>query len=277
MIILNDYDGFSDIRSVPLDSVWIWVGIQGLPAVLSTVATARLVVETIGVVLQVDHGGFQRGLARVRVTLPLNQPVRLDRRIRVSPMDVLQVTYKYERLIGRCRTCSMLNHDEETCPLESEEVVPPTSAPSRATGLPPMVFRGNSAPNLIVPNSPTLAFLFPKEKRVVQIRDVPAFPSPAKVAGVRRSREEEVTPVGKRARHTLTFDPLPLNPEELGFSIANGGALGLKKTGKSPKKKGRPRGSRNKKNLQVGEYSDSMEPSIYGRDHCCGQRPRIRG
>nr|XP_011462201.1 PREDICTED: uncharacterized protein LOC105350898 [Fragaria vesca subsp. vesca] len=58
MIILNDYDGFSDIRSVPLDSVWIWVGIQGLPAVLSTVATARLVAETIGVVLQVNHGGF---------------------------------------------------------------------------------------------------------------------------------------------------------------------------------------------------------------------------
>ncbi|KAL6144847.1 hypothetical protein ACLB2K_055537 [Fragaria x ananassa] len=75
MIILNDYDGFSDIRSVHLDSVWIWVGIQGLPAALSTVATTRLVAETIGVVLQVDHGGFQHGLARVRVTLPLNQPV----------------------------------------------------------------------------------------------------------------------------------------------------------------------------------------------------------
>ncbi|KAL6194183.1 hypothetical protein ACLB2K_035267 [Fragaria x ananassa] len=52
-----------DIRSVPLDSV---------PAALSTAATTRLVAETIGVVLQVDHGGFQRGLARVRVTLPLN-------------------------------------------------------------------------------------------------------------------------------------------------------------------------------------------------------------
>ncbi|KAL6218681.1 hypothetical protein ACLB2K_011891 [Fragaria x ananassa] len=90
MIILNDYDGFSDIMYVPLDFVWIWVGIKGLPAALSTTTTMRLVAETIGVVLQVDHDGLQRGLARVRITLPLNQPVRLDRRIRVSPTNVLK-------------------------------------------------------------------------------------------------------------------------------------------------------------------------------------------
>ncbi|KAL6130797.1 hypothetical protein ACLB2K_069176 [Fragaria x ananassa] len=110
MIILNDYDGFSDIMAVPLDFVCLWVRIEGLPAALSTAATARLVAETIGAVLQVDNGGFQRGLARVRITLPLNQPVRLDRRIRVSPTDVLQVIYRYERLVERCRTCSMLGY-----------------------------------------------------------------------------------------------------------------------------------------------------------------------
>ncbi|KAL6176481.1 hypothetical protein ACLB2K_053114 [Fragaria x ananassa] len=211
MIILNGYDGFSDIMYVPLDFVWIWVGIEGFQMALPTSATTR-----------------------------------------------------YERLVRRCRTCSMLNHGGEACPRETEEVFDLGSEVPRALVPPPIVFRGNSAQTLTVPNSPTLASLFPKEKRSMQIREVPAFPSPAKVTSVWWGREEETTLDGKHAHHMLTFAPLPLNPKELGFSMVDGGALGIKKTGKSPKKrgKGRPRGSRTKKNLQLGECSDSMEPSL---------------
>ncbi|KAL6195197.1 hypothetical protein ACLB2K_030817 [Fragaria x ananassa] len=89
MILLNDYNDFSDIIEVSLDFVWIWVEIMGFPATLSAVATTRLVAETIGIVLQVNDGVFQRNVMRVRVTLPLHQLVCLDRRIRVSPDDVL--------------------------------------------------------------------------------------------------------------------------------------------------------------------------------------------
>lgn len=35
MILINDYDGFSDIMVVPLDFVWIGVEIEGLPTALS--------------------------------------------------------------------------------------------------------------------------------------------------------------------------------------------------------------------------------------------------
>ncbi|KAL6203148.1 hypothetical protein ACLB2K_026851 [Fragaria x ananassa] len=52
--------------------------------------------------------------------------------------------------------------------------------------------------------------------------------------------------------------PLDLNLEHLGFSMAVSGKLGIKKTGKSPKKRGRPRGSKNKKQLFTGESSSSM-------------------
>ncbi|KAL6213486.1 hypothetical protein ACLB2K_012933 [Fragaria x ananassa] len=168
------------------------VGIEGLPAALSTAATSRLVAETIGV--------------------------------------VLQVIYKYERLVRRCRTCSMLNHGGEVCPRETEEVIDLVSEAPRAPMPLPIVFRANSAHALTVPNSPSLASLFLKAKRSVNIREVPAFSLLAKVAGVLWSREEETTPDGKRACHILTFAPLPLNPEELGFSMADEGALGIKKT-----------------------------------------------
>ncbi|KAL6205210.1 hypothetical protein ACLB2K_022472 [Fragaria x ananassa] len=151
------------------------VEIQGLLAALSTTATARLVAETIGFVLQVDRGGFQHGIARGRLTLPLHQPVRLERRIRVSPVDVIQVFSRYGRLLRHC-------------PL------PPLSA------------------------------LFPKEKRPTQIRAVPKFSSPAKIAEVRRDRDEEEPTDGKHARHALALVPLPLNPKETRFTISDGGA-----------------------------------------------------
>ncbi|KAL6209662.1 hypothetical protein ACLB2K_020602 [Fragaria x ananassa] len=156
-------------------------------------------------------------------------------------MNVLQVIYMYERLVRRCRTCSMLNHEGEVCPQETQEVIDLVSEAPRAPVPPPIVFRANSAHTLTVPNSPSLASLFLKAKRSVHIREVPTFSLPAKVVDVRWSREEETTPDGKRARHMLTFASLPLNLEELGFSVADGGALGIKKTCKSPKKRGRGR------------------------------------
>ena len=42
---------------VPLDFVWIWVEIFGLPASLSMAATTMLVGETIGPVLRVEDLG----------------------------------------------------------------------------------------------------------------------------------------------------------------------------------------------------------------------------
>lgn len=66
-----------------------------LPVELSAAATVRLVAETIGMVLQVDNGRIQR------VTLPLNQPVRLEHRIWVSLVDVLLVNYMYEQLLEK--------------------------------------------------------------------------------------------------------------------------------------------------------------------------------
>ncbi|XP_024164142.1 uncharacterized protein LOC112171146 [Rosa chinensis] len=55
MILLNDYDGFSDISAVKLDFVWIWVTLQGIPLGLLTEHTIRLVGGTIGEVLEVDR------------------------------------------------------------------------------------------------------------------------------------------------------------------------------------------------------------------------------
>nr|XP_011459640.1 PREDICTED: uncharacterized protein LOC105350015 [Fragaria vesca subsp. vesca] len=84
MILINDYNGLFDIIVVPLDFVWIWMEIERLPAALTTTPTTKLIGETIGEVLQVDHPDINKGVARVRLTLPLHNPMRLERRSRMS-------------------------------------------------------------------------------------------------------------------------------------------------------------------------------------------------
>ncbi|KAL6182210.1 hypothetical protein ACLB2K_043633 [Fragaria x ananassa] len=121
-----------------------------------------------------------------------------------------------------------------------------------------MVFRANTHAALVVLN---LSALF-REKRPVQIREVAMFPSSVKVTGVILDREEEEVESEKRLKNSLAMVPLDLNLEDLGFSMAVSGELGITKTGKSLKKRGRQRGSKNKKQLFTGESSSSMANSV---------------
>ncbi|KAL6176684.1 hypothetical protein ACLB2K_053317 [Fragaria x ananassa] len=188
---------------------------------------ARLVGETIIPVLQVDERGINNGLVRVRLTLRLHDPVHLERRIRVSPEDVITVKFWYELLLGRCRDCAMINHGGLPCASLQEPPSPVASPAIQLTAPPMMVFRGNTHVSLSIPQ---------------------------------REREKEDDDGSKRARHSLVMVPMPLNPNELGFSVVVDGILSIVRTGKSPKKRGRPCGSKNKKPNLI-ENLDSMAPS----------------
>ncbi|KAL6194541.1 hypothetical protein ACLB2K_035623 [Fragaria x ananassa] len=51
MLPLNDFDGFSNITAVPLDSIWICVEILRMLYFLYATATARVVGKTLALVL----------------------------------------------------------------------------------------------------------------------------------------------------------------------------------------------------------------------------------
>ncbi|KAL6176519.1 hypothetical protein ACLB2K_053152 [Fragaria x ananassa] len=88
------------------------VEIQELPAALKTVATTGLIGKTIESVLQV----------RVSLTLSLNDSVRLGRRTKVPHVVMFTVKFRYDRLLGRCHTCAMINHGGLPCSREQEPV-----------------------------------------------------------------------------------------------------------------------------------------------------------
>lgn len=126
---------------------------------------------------------------------------------------------------------------------------------STMTVAPPIAFRTSVRPTLVVP--PLHPCLI--TKRTMHIREVPPVPSSFKVIRVRWGREEDKPESEKRSQHALAMVSLPLNPEDLRFSMdTNRGGLGIANTCKSPKNRGRPRGSTDKKQLFQGETSDSM-------------------
>ncbi|KAM5587295.1 hypothetical protein ABKV19_005960 [Rosa sericea] len=258
MLLLNDYDGFSEISSVKLDFVWIWVTMEGIPLGILTEPTVRLVGGTIGEVMEVDRTVLRRGDARVRLVLSINDPVRLNRRVRVSPVDVLTLRFRYERLLGRCHSCAMLNHGGQRCPRvddsEIDSVMETGSQPATGSIVPALVFRPNVQPS--ISSSLLSAFKVPNmlKKKSVQIRELPELVSSgtegtsaqAQVVGMRRPTDEDIPEEGKRAKHSLALVPVNLQPEHLGLELSATGLVGAKMPPAVYKKKGRPRGSRNK-------------------------------
>ncbi|KAL6225618.1 hypothetical protein ACLB2K_004467 [Fragaria x ananassa] len=173
------------------------------PGSADNVATTRLVCETIGLVLIVDQNNINQGIVRVRLTLSLDEPVKMQPWIRFFPIDVLEIDFRYERLVGRCRDCFMLNHGGLLCPRKRDEAPVVTPSPAIA---PLMVFRRNVSVTLSSLAPVSLPSLFPKEKRAANTRKIHAFPSSTKITGVRCECDEEESPNGKRlARMFLNF------------------------------------------------------------------------
>lgn len=69
-------------------------------------------------------------------------------------------------------------------------------------------------------------------------------PRPQGFRVVAGPREDDVSPSGKKGRHALALSVGKLTPTKLGFRASASGFLGIKRTGASPAKVGRPRGRR---------------------------------
>jgi hypothetical protein len=270
MVVVNDFDGFSALSAVSLDFVWVWVQIQGIPPAYFTEATIALLGETLGRVMVVDQRAVRDGLARVRIELLLHKPVRLEKKVRFSPSEEYNLTFKYDRLLGRCRVCARLDHVGAPCPEVASLNIPTAtdSLISVGTGAaaPTMVFRANIPPTISSPLFSNLKFseVFRKEKREVVIRPLPSTSvvdglAPMRITGVVREREDDVEQGAKRSRHALNFEPQALQPEQLGLACVDAGLFEVTVTsaGGTKRPRGRPRGHRNKPKEAISECPSS--------------------
>ena len=79
---------------------------------------ARDIGSELGSVTKVDNKPFdsdQARFLRIKVDLPLDQPLRRGSPIVNLEGDSFVVTFKYERLVGLCCTCGCLGHEMKQC------------------------------------------------------------------------------------------------------------------------------------------------------------------
>lgn len=259
MVVVNDFDGASSINEVPLNFVWIWVQIHGIPPAFLTMATIALIGETLGPVLTVDQRGVREGLARVRVALPLHKPIRLEKKVLFSSTEEYGLTFKYDHLLGQCKLCARLDHMGAPCLDIVPSGIPGSAGPSSSlvSGVttPSLMFRANIPQTLSSSLFSNVCFyeVFPKEKRGVVIKPVPiiqtvAVLEPLCIMGVVREREVEEEQTTKWSCHALVIEPSVLQHENLGFEQTDAGLLEVSITTARVNKcsRGRPRVSVNK-------------------------------
>ncbi|KAL6194063.1 hypothetical protein ACLB2K_035147 [Fragaria x ananassa] len=120
--ILSEYDGLSEVTTVPILSMPVWVKIFGLSPQLFTEGAAGKVEDLIGQVLFPNKIGLRRGI-RTKVWLihDISDPVREA----FPPMPfefvlgdrktMVMLSFKYERVVGFCRVCGLLEHRSPGC------------------------------------------------------------------------------------------------------------------------------------------------------------------
>ncbi|KAK9950688.1 hypothetical protein M0R45_006163 [Rubus argutus] len=118
-VVLASYGGLGDPTKVELTSFPIWVHIIGFPPALVTAEAALLVGETPGSVLQVDKVEICRGdLVRVCIHHVLTNPVKQafpPIEFEFFPGVVALLRFHYDHVIGFCKTCDLLEHEESCC------------------------------------------------------------------------------------------------------------------------------------------------------------------
>ncbi|XP_062014453.1 uncharacterized protein LOC133730980 [Rosa rugosa] len=118
-LAMAEFDGLKDPAQVLTSSFPVWVEIMGLPPALVTEGAVALIGATLGEIVHLDKAGIRKGTAaRVRIRHVLSSPVK-----QVFPPSTFDFTsaasatvrFRYERLVGFCRVCGMMEHQRSGC------------------------------------------------------------------------------------------------------------------------------------------------------------------
>ncbi|KAL0008728.1 hypothetical protein SO802_010230 [Lithocarpus litseifolius] len=96
----------------------MWVQVWGLPFDLINEEAGLDIGRGIGSVVEVDCRALasdQARLLRIRVEVPLDQPLRRGGQIVSLEGDRVRVAYRYERLVGLCFQCGRVGHEATRC------------------------------------------------------------------------------------------------------------------------------------------------------------------
>ena len=111
-IVMEEYDGFSNVKAYKLDRIPTWGRIQGVSEGLMETELAEKVATKVGdlITVVVNEGKINSTLfLRTRVWLDLRKPL-----VRVVPITLkerMKYLVQYEKLPSFCLFCGCLGHE----------------------------------------------------------------------------------------------------------------------------------------------------------------------
>jgi hypothetical protein len=116
-IVMEEYDGFSNVLAYKLDRIPIWARIQGLPeGLMKKRELAEKVAKKVGesITVVVNEGKINSTpYLRARVWLDLKKP--LVRVVPITLKEKMKFLVQYEKLPAFCYFCGCLGHDVTEC------------------------------------------------------------------------------------------------------------------------------------------------------------------
>lgn len=105
-------------RTVEIKRIDLWVQLHGMHSGFMSQRVATDVGNYIGKYVDGDPNNFVgvwREFLRIRVSLPLDSPIKRRMKLKKSDKDWCWVTFKYEAIPTFCFICGMIGHGERYC------------------------------------------------------------------------------------------------------------------------------------------------------------------
>lgn len=117
MLLLAEYDGLGEVKSILNHSMEVWVAVKGLGVALRNEKALTLISGTLGRVLRFDQVALRQreAIQRIRVLHDMRRRIRLHRTFQFSPVVSVDVELKYEKCHGLCSACGFFLHAAEGC------------------------------------------------------------------------------------------------------------------------------------------------------------------
>ncbi|XP_059436697.1 uncharacterized protein LOC132169728 [Corylus avellana] len=120
-LFLKRWENDETFDDIGFSKAAIWVQVHGLPLDKMTVANAKIIAESIGGLVEVDNMDnmkpCRKSFLRIRVLIPLDEPLATGFILQRPPKPPAQVFYQYERLSEFCYACGRLGHLSFACPV----------------------------------------------------------------------------------------------------------------------------------------------------------------
>jgi hypothetical protein len=123
-LIIEEYDGFTNPRTVKLDRVGVWAQVHKLPDNYLKAPIIKGMCRNVGEVTEVQiklPSGFVGSFVRIKVRLDVNKKIsRFASVTRDGKKEYFQV--KYEKMPVFCACCGMIGHWYEECGTGEHEI-----------------------------------------------------------------------------------------------------------------------------------------------------------